>query len=608
VMGPAATQIEGVVVRRPAAIVFSDAVGYARMVGRDQDSTLALVRRHHDALFRLVAEHGGRVVNNRGDGTLLEFPASLQALACAVAFQEAVQRHNAGLPADRRISFRVGVHFGEIVLDPDTIVGDSVNIAARLEQLAEPGAINVSDQVRAEVSGRLPIEFVDLGIREMKNIRHPVHVWRVALDTDRHQPAAVAGRSGGDAAWAGEEVATTMTGDKPAIAVLPFTSLNDDKDQEYFADGVAEDIVTRLTRSPWLFVVASNSSFQYRGANLDSKLVCGELGVRYLVQGSVRRRGAKLRVAAQLIDGVTGESLWAERYDRALDDIFDVQDEIATTVVATIEPVFLRREEERSVRAGPRDLQHWDLIMRARWHFWRTSRQHNRDAQQLLEQALALRPDHATTLALLAFSYFVEVWSGWAKSPKDTIAEAHRLAMKAVKIDDGDSYAHFTLGTAISCLGRLDLAIAEQRRALDLHPTFAAAAGELGRYLAFSGQCDEALVQARRALAASPRDPHASLWLRTMALACFVAGRRPEAVQHAADAVAKRPDWFFNHYLLAACHAEAGDIVQARVALAEGQRQIPDYSLPTLKIGHPFVDQRHLDRFVGALRTAGWPG
>lgn len=396
------------------------------------------------------------------------------------------------------------------------------------------------------------------------------------------------------------------TGSRPSIAVLPFANLSGDSDQEYFADGLAEDIIASLARSSWLFVIARNSSFTYRQSKLSFGAICRELGVRYLVAGSVRRAGDKLRVSAELVDGARGETAWADRFDRSLDDLFAVQDEISSTIAGTIEPVFLRREETRAVNHTPRDIQHWDLLMRARWNFWRSTAPNNNEARRLLEQALTIKPNDSASLALLSFTYMSDAWRGRTDDPGRLIREANRLAMEAVRNDDHDSYAHFTLGTALSCINKLEPAMSEQRRALDLYPNFAAAAGELGRLLAFSGRYDEAMEQVRRAIQCSPSDPHLSLWLRSQALACFVSGHMDEAVHHAIEAVSKRPDWFFNYHLLAACHAAAGDLPRAREAMDEARRMMPVYNMLTMKIGHPFADPAHLERFVVALRLAGW--
>jgi TolB-like protein len=393
---------------------------------------------------------------------------------------------------------------------------------------------------------------------------------------------------------------------KPSLAVLPFVHNSGSDDQEYFGDGLAEDIVAGLSRSPWLFVVASSASFCWRGARQPASEVCQALGVQYLLQGTVRTVGGRLRLSAELIDGRSSGVVWAERYDRPMDGLFDLQDDIAARIVGTIEPAFLKQEEQRAAKAAVRDLQHWDLVMRARWHYWRSSRRHSAEARRLLEMALRLRPDDVATLALLAFSLSTENWSGWAADPRATAVEARRLATRAVALDDMDAFAHFTLGVTLLGFGELDAAIAEQRRALALYPHFAACAAELGRLLAFAGDTVEGERLTRQAIADSPTEPRMGLWVFSLGMASFIDGRHAAAAEHARAAISLRRDWFFNHLLLAASLACLGQLAAAREALAEGVRLVPGLTLAALRIGHPFKRDADLQRYVDALRTAGW--
>ena len=392
-----------------------------------------------------------------------------------------------------------------------------------------------------------------------------------------------------------------------SIAVLPFVNLSEDPEQEYFSDGLAEDIISKLSRSPWLFVIARNSSFAWRQPSPPAADVCRALGTRYLVTGTVRRSGAVVRITADLVDGHNNETLWSQRFDRPVTDLFEVQNQISTSIVSAVEPVYLRREELRTSQSDVPDMQYWELLMRARWHFWRTTRENIEAARACLAKALEARPDDPQCLALLSFTHMSRVWAGWAEDPQQEIFEAHRLALRAVSHDDTASYAHFTLGTALSCAGNLPQAIAELEHALVLYPQFAGAAGELGRLLAFSGRTGEAVEYVLQAMDASPHDPHLSLWVRTRAIACFVDGDYAAAVKYAYQATAKRPDWFFNYYLLAATQAAAGNLEEARKSLAQGQRD-HSYSLQVLRIGHPFVDESLFNRFVDKLREAGWTG
>lgn len=572
---------------RYAAVVFTDAVGYSRMVALDAPGTLRRLRERHEELFSIVAGHRGRVVNVRGDGALIEFPDATQALAAITRFSSEVEQRNLDVPVDRRITFRVGIAGGEVLDDLQTLHGDAVNVAARLQQLAGPSAICISDNIREAAGADSPLRFEELGVRELKGVRYPVRVWRVVS----------AGESAG---------VLQAASNKPSIAVLPFHNASGDSDQDYFADGLAEDITTSLSRSSWLFVIAHSSAVTFRNPDSPDEVVSRELGVRYLVTGSVRKAAGHLRVVARMTDGHTGETLWSSRFDRPLQDLFAVQEEISATVVGTIEPLYLRHEEQRAVSGGPRDLQHWDLLMRARWHYWRSSRKHSVDCQRILSQAIALKPDDVTGLSLMSFSLLTDVWSGWADDPKAIIAEAYRLSLKAIALDDHDSFAHFTMGVAMVCMGNIERAIAEQRRALQIYPHFAAAAAELGRLLAFSGQTKDAVALVQRAIAASPSEPRVSLWLFTLAICAFIDAKYADAVTYASAAITHRPDWFFNHYLLAACLSANGDVSRAKEALAEAKQLMPRFTIGTLKVGHPFAVAEHRDRYIAALKSVGW--
>ncbi len=427
------------------------------------------------------------------------------------------------------------------------------------------------------------------------------------------QVAASPGSAAASAATQIDAVASSAA--SRSLAVLPFANLNGQADQEYFSDGIAEDVISHLTRSPWLFVVARNSSFTYRHSSASAAEISKELQVHYLVTGSVRRvqdaQGAmRVRVSADLVDGSRNETLWSQRFDSPLADLLGLQEQIAAQIVSAIEPVALRREEQRALQTPPQasspvKVKHWDLLMQARWHFWRSTREHLQTSEALLLQSLQELPSSSASSALLAFVHMSRVWAGWAPEPRAVLQEALRCAMHAVNQDDRDSYAHFTLGTALSCVGKMSQAIVEMEHALALYPQAAAAAGELARLLAFSGRSDEAHEFALQAIDASPHDPHLSLWVRTRAIACFIEADYEQGAHYAMQAVAKRPDWFFNHYTLAACQALSGQMEAARASLQAAQKQ-GRYNLTALKIGHPFVQDAHLQRFVQALQSAGW--
>lgn len=392
-----------------------------------------------------------------------------------------------------------------------------------------------------------------------------------------------------------------------SIAVLPFGNLSNDPEQEYFSDGLAEDIIAKLTRSPWLHVIARNSSFRYRQPSPEPADVCRDLGARYLVTGSVRRSGPMMRVTAELVDGQSNKTLWSQRFDRPLDALFEVQNEISTSIVSAIEPVYLRREEYLTSQLATPDMKHWELLMRARWHFWLSTREHVEAARTHVKQALELKPDDPPSLSLLAFTHMSRVWAGWSANAREDIMEANRLALRAVRQNDTDPFAHFTLGTALSFTGNIPQAIAELEYALTLYPQFAAAAGELGRLLAFAGRTQEAIEYVLQAADSSPHDPHLSLWIRTRGIACFIDGNYEEASRYAQQATTKRSDWFFNYYLLAACQEAAGRHEDALKSVQHAQTFGP-YPMHALRMGHPFMDERVQERFVGFLRQAGWTG
>jgi TolB-like protein/Flp pilus assembly protein TadD len=392
-----------------------------------------------------------------------------------------------------------------------------------------------------------------------------------------------------------------------SVAVLPFANLSNDPDQEYFSDGLAEDIISKLIRSPWLYVIARNSSFRYRTPDPSISDICADLGTRYLVTGSVRRSGDTMRITAELVDGRNRETLWSQRFDRSLDDLFEVQNEISTSIVSAIEPVYLKREEYLTSQLATPNMLHWELLMRARWHFWRSTKDHVESARTCVKQALELKPDDPPSLSLLAFTHMSRVWAGWSTNAREDILEANRLALRAVRQNDTDPFAHFTLGTALSFTSNIPQAIAELEYALTLYPQFAAAAGELGRLLAFAGRTQEAAEYVLQAADASPHDPHLSLWIRTRGIASFIDGNYTDAVRYASQATAKRSDWFFNYYLLAACQEAAGLHEEALKAVQQAQTFGP-YPLQALRMGHPFMDEKVLERFTGYLRQAGWTG
>ena len=395
--------------------------------------------------------------------------------------------------------------------------------------------------------------------------------------------------------------------ERPGIAVLMFRHPPGNQEEAYFAEGMCDDIIAGLARSRLMKVTGRQSSLVIDWAGRPMPEVSRELGARYLVRGQIRRGGNGMRVIAELVDGQSDEVIWHSRYDRDLVDVFAVQDEITGAIVATIEPELLGREQKQAVR-DTRNLNHWNLFIRGRYHFWRSQVADIRKAHQLLSEALALAPQDAATLAMLAQVELAEVWAGTLKDPLARLNSALGYARKAVEANPRDSVAHYALGMVMSFMGQIDKAIAEQKLALMLNPWNAAAQGELGRVLSFHGDSEGALAASDAAIALSPHDPHDWLWLRSKALAHLLAGRPDAAVEQALAAVARRPDYFFLHFFLAACHAAAGQMDAARAACADGMEMHPRYSLKGLALGHPFSNPAHLQQFADWLRSAGWTG
>jgi TolB-like protein/tetratricopeptide (TPR) repeat protein len=406
---------------------------------------------------------------------------------------------------------------------------------------------------------------------------------------------------------------------RPRLVVLEFTHAPGDEEQAWFAEALADELTAGLSKSPLLSVTPRQALLHSDVAGHPAGAICARLGVDYVLDGKVRSLGGTVRVSVDLIQGADETSAWSARYDRPMADLFAMLSEITTSIIGTVEPAVLEREEVRALKAPEHSLQFWRLLVQGRRHFWRSTAEDVRKAETLLEQALAIEPTDVSALAILAHCKLFDVWVGTASDPSAAVAEAHRVALRAISAGGSDAFAHYTLGVVLSMMGRLTEAKAEQRRALELNPYLAAASGEMGRLLAFDGQPQEAIAYSERAIAASPNDPHTWLWFRSKAIARFVAGEYDAAARDAADACARGPERFPLHFLLAACYAAGGRMTEARRALEDGERLARDragpgrsnatgYSLEALKIGHPFVQTAHLERLVKALQKSGWQG
>jgi len=537
--------------RKLAAILAADVAGYSRLMGADEEGTLARLKAcRRELMDPEIAEHRGRVVKTTGDGILIEFSSVVDAVRCAMDVQRGMAERNANVTDEQRIEFRVGINLGDIMIDAEDIHGDGVNIAARLESIAEPGGICISDSSYQQVRDKFTVHFEDMGVQQLKNIARPVRVYRVPI-----------GRS------APRERPALALPDKPSIAVLPFQNMSGDPEQEYFADGMVEDIITELSRIRWLFVIARNSTFTYKGHAVAVKQVARELGVRYVLEGSVRKGGNRVRVTAQMIDATTGAHIWAERYDRDLSDIFAVQDEITASVAGVIEPALAEAEQQRVLRKPPERLDAWEAYQRGLWHFNKYGPEENQTAQTFFRQAIALDPNFAPGHYGNALALQWEIWHFSTRPFSEVQGTAREEAQIAVSLDDKDAMAHAVLAHMMMWGGEWEAAIAEARTAVALNPNSAFVISMLGCVLGFGGYREEALERLQQAMRASPHDPLIWLWsIWRAVLQCF-SRDFVAALQTLRQVVRLRPSYAPPYEYVAASLAYLGQLDEAREAL-----------------------------------------
>ncbi len=578
--------------RKLTTIFSADVVGYSRLMGEDEAQTVKTLTAYREIMTELIKQHWGRVIDSPGDNLLAEFTSVVDAVQCSVAVQRELQTRNAELPQNRRMEFRIGVNLGDVIVEGERIYGDGVNIAARIEGLAEGGGICISGTAYDHVENKLGLEYEYLGEQAVKNIKKPVRVYRVGMEPIPTQAGFVK---------------HLELPDKPSIAVLPFANMSGDPEQEYFADGISEDIITALSKFRWFFVIARNSTFTYKGKTVDTKQVAQDLGVRYVLEGSVRKAGNRVRITAQLIDAPNDHHVWAERYDRDLEDIFAVQDEITQSIVTSVGPEFLSAEMQRAQRKDVRSLDAWDCVMRAASHHSRYTRQDVADAQRLLRKAIELNPVSAEGFCLLAFTHLMQVQFGWSESADQSIQEAVKAAQNAITIDDRDALAHTALGLVDLISRRYDDAISRLERAIDLNPSLANAHGALGQALALAGEHDAAVTQINKAIRLSPRDPFMVYWFGHLGLAAFVEGRYDKACEWGVKAIQQNPRFPGGHRLLAASYGQLGRMEQAQTALKELLLLMPGMTIDDVRKQVPFKKHGDMERYLDGLRKAGLP-
>jgi TolB-like protein/tetratricopeptide (TPR) repeat protein len=583
---------EGRTERRLTAILAADIAGYSQLMGTDEARTVRDLKAHQAVLLPMVADFGGRIIDTAGDGILAEFASVVRAVECAVAIQKTMAERNAVVDQARRMQFRIGVNIGDVIYDDARIYGDGINVAARLEGIAEPGGVCVSEDAYRQTRGKVSAEFTDIGEQSLKNIARPVRAYKV-----------------GSSAIAAPELPQRLSSvDKPSIAVLPFLNLSSDPEQEYLADGMTEEITTALSRVRGFFVISRTSSFTYKGKVVELKQVGRELGVRYVLEGSLRKAGTYVRITTQLVDAETGYHIWADRYDRELVNIFAAQDEITERVVTAIEPQLYVTEGHRAKRKPPESLDAWECVIRALSLMNTRVKTDIAIASELLNKAIDLDQNYAQAHSLLSYIMTLGVHLG-RDAPEPTLRTATDTARKAALLDDDEPWAHVALGYALVWSKQPGAAVAELQKALALNPNFAIAHYVLALALGYLGRGEEALAHGNEAALLSPRDlltrGNAGVTNNVRCFACFVAGRYLEGIEFGRQAVSDSPNSPAGVRPLLANYALAGKIEDAKETLQTLKRVQPDISIQWINETLPFASPETLQRYIEAFKLAG---
>ncbi|MCH9051589.1 MAG: tetratricopeptide repeat protein [Proteobacteria bacterium] len=620
--------------RRLTTILAADVVGYSRLMGEDEVGTLAALKAHRKELIEpKAAQYHGRTVKLMGDGALMEFTSVVDALRFAVEVQFAMGERNREVPEDRQIVYRIGINIGDIIVEGDDIYGDGVNIAARLEGLADPGGICISRPVHTQIAGKLKLEFEDLGEQQFKNIAKTVMVYRVALDERAATlvtPVTVTPPTTGRGRWlqiaaglvlsvvavAGlvwwqpwapdveptsvERMAFPLP-DRPSIAVLPFDNLSGDPEQEYFADGITEDLTTNLSKISGLFVIARNSAFAYKGKQTDARAIAHELGVKYVLEGSVRRAGQRVRVSARLVDADSGLLLWSEKFDDEKDDIFAVQDTITQQIAGMLITNLRQEELKRSTAKPTNNLDAYDLVLKGRAQLTRASRKSNRDARRMFERAIQVDPNYAAAYAWLARAHSQMAADGWTEFPGEALKRADELATKALTIDPELVEAHHTLARVYSVQFQLERAITEIDRALALNPSDAEAHGDRGVILLWAGRLEEAVTSLETAFKFDPN--LRSDYVFAYGLALYSLGRHEDAITILERGAARHRTYVFIPAVLVAAYGQIGRVEEARRNAQKVKRLFPIFDAETF--GRRFQNREHYDYLAEGLKKGG---
>jgi adenylate cyclase len=572
--------------RRLAAILAADIAGYSALMGSDEARTVSDLKGHQAVVLPMVGDFGGRVIDTAGDGILAEFPSVLNAVECAVAIQRRMIERNTAIEPERRMEFRIGINLGDVIYDDDRIFGDGVNVAARLEGIAEPGGICVSGKVHEEIRAKIGLAYEDLGDKQLKNIAEPVRVYGIRLDGAPRRTALA-------------------LPDKPSIAVLPFQNMSGDPEQEYFSDGMTEDLITDLSKLSGLFVIARNSSFAYKGRSIKVQEIGRDLGVRYVLEGSTRKAGNRVRITAQLIDAGSGGHLWAERFDRDLTDIFSTQDEVVEKIVGTLAVKLTQREERRLRGHGTGDVAAYESWLRARELLSRGTKESLAQARLMYRRAIEIDQNFPAPHAGLALATISEYASGWASDPVLALDEAERWARRSVELNDQEPVSHMALGSVSLWRRNHEGALAEYRRMIELDPNFAQGHAALGLALMYAGRAAEALEPIALAMRLDPLYP--AMLLHFLAQANFSLGKYEIGAQQLIERIARNPGTDASRMLLASCYGHLGRVEDARSAWAELLKVNPEFSLMQRARVLPYKDAGDFQRIVEGLANAGLP-
>ena len=576
--------------RRLSAILAADVVGFSRLMEVDEESTVQTLNRYREAIDRLVTDHYGRVFGTAGDSVIAEFASPVEAVRCAVKIQNKIQLLSSGVADESRMSFRIGVNLGDVIVDGENLLGDGVNVAARLESIADPDGITLSRSVYDLVRKAVDLHYEDLGELKVKNIEEPIRAYRVVLTNNGQQTEG--------------KISRPKKPEKPSIAVLPFDNMSGDPEQEYFSDGITEDIITALSHFKAFPVIARNSTFTYKGQAIRVQQIAEELGARYVIEGSVRKAGERIRITAQLIDAETGHHVWAEKYDATIENIFDVQDEMTLKIVSTVQPELALVELKKAAIKRPENLTAWDLVLQGMALANKHTDDDHESARKLFQSAIELDPNYTDAWSGLAWSYLANLTLKGPDERQDFIERGLQAAMRAVELDDRSAFAHYVLGVAYVWGEQIDRGISQGEISLQLNPYHAQTHMGLGNRLDLAGRTDEGINKMEQALQLSPRDPFCSIIMAYLSRA-YLSLEQPdkanEWIEKSVNLQPKNPDL---RYRYAICLAHLDRVAEAKSELENCDKLQPGF-LATREKWRPYSDDTRNQRFFAGIMRHG---